>query len=221
MVNNVDNEAPQFSYVPEDLTLPCEAPLPSSFPEATDACSPVIYAASDTLVEHPTVGVYQVIRTFEVSDVYGNVADSLQTFTVLDDLPPVFTFVPPGDTVVCDAPPVLVQAEAVDNCGDVTMVVSEEIAEEDALGNQTLVRRFEAFDFAGNSTRGHPSCCNSKLRGSGIWSCARRRHLDVRPTVAGRLARSHPRMRALGTVCDRGHAGRDMWHPAPWCAHSA
>ena len=152
LVHNVDSEPPLFSFVPEDLTLPCDVPLPSSFPEATDACSPVFYAASDTLVEHPTVGVYQVVRRFEVSDVYGNVADSLQTFTVLDDLSPVFTFVPPGDTVVCDAPPALVPAEAVDNCGEVTMVVSEEIAEEDALGNQTLVRRYEAFDVAGNST---------------------------------------------------------------------
>ena len=152
LVNNVDSEAPQFTFVPEDLTLVCEDPIPPSFPEASDACSPVFYASSDTTVAHPDVGVYQVIRRFEVSDVYGNVADSMQTFTVLDYAPPVFTFVPPGDTVYCGVPPALVQAEAVDNCGDVTMVVSEELAAEDALGNETLVRRYEAFDLAGNST---------------------------------------------------------------------
>ena len=151
LVHNVDSEAPHFILVPEDLTLLCEDPIPTSFPEATDACSPVFYASSDTTLAHPEVGVYQVIRRFEVSDVYGNVADSLQTFTILDDVPPVFTFVPPGDTV-CDFPPALVQAQAVDNCGDVTMVVSEELAAEDTLGNQTLVRRYEAFDLAGNAT---------------------------------------------------------------------
>ena len=48
LVNNVDNEAPQFILVPEDLTLLCQDPIPSSFPEATDACSPVFYASSDT-----------------------------------------------------------------------------------------------------------------------------------------------------------------------------
>ena len=152
LVHNVDSQAPEFTYVPEGLTLPCEDPIPPSFPEAADACSPVFYTSSDTTMGHPAVGVYQVVRRFEVSDVYGNVADSLQTFTVLDDVAPVFTFVPSGDTVFCGVPPALVLAEAVDNCGEVTLVVSEEITEEDSLGNQTLVRSYEAFDLAGNST---------------------------------------------------------------------
>ena len=152
VVNNVDSEAPQFTFTPEDMSLPCEELIPTSFAEATDACSPVFYASSDTTVAHPSVGVYLVIRRFEASDVYGNVSDTLQTFTVLDDVPPVFTFVPPGDTLFCNDLPPMIQAEAMDNCGGVTMVVTEEITVEDALGNQTLVRRFEAFDVAGNST---------------------------------------------------------------------
>ena len=138
VVNNVDNEAPSS---PTCLrTSPCcDDLVPPVVCEALDACSPVIYAVQRHRRGTPRpVGVYLVRRKFEVSDVYGNVADSLQTFTVLDDLPPVFTFVPPGDTLLCSAPPVLVQAEAVDNCGDVTMVVSEEIAEEDASATTPL-----------------------------------------------------------------------------------
>ena len=189
MVNNVDVEAPLFTFVPR--TSPClrRSPAVPRFLEALDACSPVIYAASDTVVEHPTVGVYQVIENLKCPTSTATSQTRCKPSRSWTTCSPVFTFVPPGDTVVCDAPPVLVQAEAVDNCGDVTMVFSEEIAEEDALGNQTLVRRFEAFDLAGNSTVATQVVRLENYVAPGIWSCARRRHLDVRPTVAGRIAR--------------------------------
>ena len=151
VVNSVDVEAPEFTHVPSDTTLQCDDLVPPSFVEALDACSPVFYASSDTVVPHPSIGMYLVRRNFEVTDVYGNSNDTLQTFTVLDTVPPVFTFVPPGDTLLCSDAPAVVQAQAVDNCSEVTMVFSEETTPADSLGNHTLIRHFEAFDFAGNS----------------------------------------------------------------------
>ena len=160
----------------------------------------MLFASSDTTLAHPEVGVYQVIRRFEVSDVYGNVADSLQTFTILDDVPPVFTFVPPGDTV-CDFPPPLVQAQAVDNCGDVTMV-SLKNSPEDALGNETLVRRYEAFDLAGIPLW-PPRSCDGELRAPRFWTVPATSP-RVRPTLGNGLPEV-VKGAALGAFGDRGH----------------
>ena len=139
--------------------------MPPSFVEAFDACSPVFYSSSDTVVPHPSIGMYLVRRTFEVTDVYGNSNDTLQTFTVLDTVPPVFTFVPPGDTLLCsDAPPV-VQAQAVDNCSEVTVVFSEETTlltvsgttPSSAISRPSICRQFE---------RGHPGVAAPELHRS-------------------------------------------------------
>jgi hypothetical protein len=71
--------------------------------------------------------------------------------TVQDTTAPAFTFVPADYTVECSDDMPMEDATASDNCGTVTVAVSNETIEGNATGNYTITRTFTATDDAGNS----------------------------------------------------------------------
>ena len=152
VISIVDNVAPSFDTVPADYTAECSDEIVFTDPTATDNCSDVLISESRVVEDGDAVGNYTIVRTFTATDDAGNSASASQTITVQDTTAPEFTSIPADYTSECDADLILDDADALDNCGPVTIDVSTETIPGDATGNYTVVRTFTATDDAGNST---------------------------------------------------------------------
>jgi uncharacterized repeat protein (TIGR01451 family) len=96
-----------------------------------------------------------IVRTYTALDIHGNTSSAVQTITVIDPTPPVFTFVP-GDitaytgpnATTCDTVVNPGTATATDNCGVVTVTRSPS-GNTFAVGTTTIT--WTATDAAGNT----------------------------------------------------------------------
>ena len=71
-VNVVDTLAPVWLFSPEDMTVSCDAALPTDVPEVQDLCSEVtLVLATDTVLGN-ALGNYDVIQTWTAEDACGN-----------------------------------------------------------------------------------------------------------------------------------------------------
>ena len=117
---------------------------------ASDNCGEVTIEVSSETIAGDAAGNYTVVRTFTATDDAGNSTSASQTINVQDTTAPELS-IPADYTSECSDELILDDATATDNCGEVTIEVSETIAG-DAAGNYTVVRTFTATDDAGNST---------------------------------------------------------------------
>ncbi|MDB0025289.1 hypothetical protein N9D95_01970, partial [Flavobacteriales bacterium] len=151
----LDTQPPVFLSFPEDMTLSCEDPIPFEAAIAEDLCSATNTVHFDTLIPSENEGVYTVERTFVSTDAQGNAVQATQTFFIVDQVAPSFSFIPNDYTSECADALILLEPEALDNCtspANITVLTSTETIPGNATGNFTLIRTFTATDDAGNSS---------------------------------------------------------------------
>ncbi|MDA0940566.1 MAG: hypothetical protein O2990_06160, partial [Bacteroidetes bacterium] len=151
-VTVVDTTPPTFTSVPDDVTISCEEEIPFEAAVASDACSAISVAVSESLEMLVAPGVHVLTRTFTATDEQGNASSETQLITIVDNEGPQFTFVPSDYVVECDQELLLEDALATDNCGETTLNVSTVTTEGNAAGNYTITRTFTATDDTGNSS---------------------------------------------------------------------
>jgi large repetitive protein len=151
-----DQEAPEFTFIPANVTVNCAQVPAVENPLATDQCD-----AAVTLIylgEVRTAGAcidsYTLTRRWTAEDNCGNVTTAVQVIIVQDVEKPVFTFVPADVTVNCASIPAVGAPLATDNCdGSVTITFEGETRTDgNCPDTYTLTRRWTAVDNCGNET---------------------------------------------------------------------
>ena len=151
-ISVVDEEGPWFTFVPEDYTAECDEELVYEMPTAEDHCSEfTIEVATDTL-PGPCAGNYVILREFIATDACGNVSETTQVIMVEDTTPPVFTMVPEDYTAECDAEHPMLDAEAMDACGSVSLSLDTDTDYNGCFSSYTITRTWTATDDCGNSS---------------------------------------------------------------------
>jgi large repetitive protein len=146
-----DTTAPEFTMVPQAISVECGQQVPVSAAMATDNCGDVTitYADSDLLQDN-CAGFY--IRTFTAVDACGNSATATQIIDIIDTTAPVITACPANASYSClaDVPASnTALVSATDVCSNVTIVLHSEVS----TGNDcqgTIVRTYRATDACGN-----------------------------------------------------------------------
>ena len=154
-INIVDTIAPQFSYVPADLTLDCGAVIPFDPAEASDECdNNISIMYEDTIISGSCAGEQTIFRTWIAMDECGNTNQATQTITTIDTLGPVFDDVIMDTIVGCDHIPDVPECTATDACqGFVIADYDGEIVVPGGCANAyILIRSWTAMDDCGNST---------------------------------------------------------------------
>ncbi len=154
-VTSDDTTAPEFTVVPEDITVECDA-IPEVFEgvEATDNCAcgvELIEYLGEIPVDGGTGCEYQIQRIWAAEDCCENRAEYIQTITVVDTTAPIVLTTPENITVECDEviPEDLPTAE--DNCQpEVFISFEDQITEGDCPQNYTIIRTFFLDDGCGN-----------------------------------------------------------------------
>ena len=152
-----DTTAPEFTFVPGDLTIECSAEeleaVLSENATAGDLCGPVVVEYVNEYSLTDALGNYTVTRTFTATDDAGNFSTAVQVVTVQDTTAPVLT-IPADYTVECSDEMPMEDASATDNCGnfDIVLVQDTMSVEGSGLGEYTITRTFTVTDDAGNST---------------------------------------------------------------------
>ncbi|TNE69874.1 MAG: HYR domain-containing protein [Bacteroidetes bacterium] len=150
-----DVTKPEFTFVPADLTVGCDAVPILQNPSATDNCTAIVQLVfnGETRIDGPCLDTYTLTRQWTISDNCGNSDTAEQIITVRDTVNPVFTAVPPNLTVDCDNIPILLTPVASDNCASPVMISYDGETRIDGActDTYTLVRRWTATDNCGNT----------------------------------------------------------------------
>lgn len=150
VVTIVDTTPPVLYNVPPSATLSCgEEPDPADV-FALDNCQ----GLTPVGINAETVDLgceYVFTRSWISTDGCGNTATASQVVTIIDDTPPVFTYVPENQIYQCTSGEIDLEFPiAEDACGDFTMDYTENVEEN---GCETIISRtFTATDFCGNSS---------------------------------------------------------------------
>jgi large repetitive protein len=149
-----DITAPLFTMVPANITVSCESVPQVDTPSATDNCDAnvTITYAGETRTDGNCPNNYILKRTWSAEDDCGNINTAFQIITVQDLTNPVFTFVPSGITVNCDAVPLPETPIATDNCSpDPSIVyVGETVMNSNSPDSYILQRKWTATDQCNN-----------------------------------------------------------------------
>jgi uncharacterized repeat protein (TIGR01451 family) len=149
----VDTIQPVVVYAPSNITVECSDNLPLD-DEATfsDNCDESLEVEYSENTNELTCG-YQLVRTWTATDNCGNVTSATQYITVVDTTAPVVETELADVTVECgDEIPAPVEISAYDNCGEVSIVVDQEITEIDACGFETYKVTYTVTDECENET---------------------------------------------------------------------
>ncbi len=166
-----DNVAPTIDC-PADITVACAADVPAvntGDPEVSDNCAGVVTVGhvGDVTSNQTCANQFTVTRTYQATDQNGNTAVCVQTITVNDDVPP---------TAVCQditidfalansytITPDDVDGGSFDNCGDVTLDISQSVFEcTEFINNQTMTIQLTVTDECGNT-----DVCDAQITGIG------------------------------------------------------
>jgi uncharacterized repeat protein (TIGR01451 family) len=164
-----DTEVPVFTFVPADITINCGTNIPVGVPTATDNCIDVTISLNEMTMPGTCSQEYTLIRKWTATDGAGNTAMATQSISVVDNIPPVITFINPdligiqdGDTLYYDCingPNLNMSDVSIsDNC-DVTPT-GMFIESQPTVGNceedgylYHLICGWKATDDCGNSTQ--------------------------------------------------------------------
>ncbi len=153
----VDTKAPVLVNVPANVTINCDAaiPVPANV-SATDNCSTnVAVHFSESTQSGNCPQSYTIIRTWTATDDCGNSAQATQKISVVDVVPPVFTYVPVSGTIECSVPltGLSTDAKASDNCDNKVDISYHDVTIPGKCPSEyTLIRTFTAKDDCGNSS---------------------------------------------------------------------
>lgn len=153
----VDDLAPVFDSVFDDMELTCEEELPSpNAVTASDNCSTEVLVEWE---EELTPGIcpnnYSIVYTWTATDECGNQSTASSTITVMDTQGPVFNEVYDDVVIDCgDEIPSPLMLTATDNCtqDEILIELTEEIVPGDCPQNYSIIRTYRAFDACGNSS---------------------------------------------------------------------
>ncbi len=150
-VKVIDSTPPVITNIPDDISVHCEDQIPSfGSVYVSDNCS-----NNNTLTYEDSMAGNachkQYIRTWTATDHCGNTSTASQIITVIDDTPPVFTYLPPHITLDCTALPPNNPATATDNCSEVTITFEETTMDGDCSYSTFITRTWIATDACGNS----------------------------------------------------------------------
>ena len=139
----IDNVAPFFTSVPENITIECNEDVPASMATAEDLCG-VTTVTSDDQYEFQSTCYTLIIRTFTATDQCNNSSYATQTITILDTTPPVIAY-EPEISLPCDDY-MGIFATATDLCDESVSV--EWIADEFVSGGcqGRIIRTYGAWD---------------------------------------------------------------------------
>jgi len=151
-ISVVDTEGPWFTYVPDDYTADCTDELDLDMATAEDHCSSFIIDVHTDTLPGPCAGQFVILREFVATDACGNSSETTQVIMVEDNTAPEFTFVPEDYTAECDAEQPMLDAEAIDACGEVTISYDQDMEFGDCYSSYTLTRMWTATDDCGNSS---------------------------------------------------------------------
>ena len=152
VITVVDPVAPTLASVPAAVTVSCSDGLPGGKPRASDNCGrDVTLAEAQAIVPGACPDAYDVVRTWTATDGCGNTATASQRVTVVDDVAPVFSKVPPSRTVACGEQPREEAPVAKDDCDDAVEVTLVETTTAAACASGVEVLRvWTAVDNCGN-----------------------------------------------------------------------
>ena len=146
-----DTTAPEFTSIPADFSAECSDEIALDMATATDDCGEVTVTVSADTLFGECANSYTLVRTFTAMDACGNSTEASQTIQITDTTAPEFTFVPADELIECNISLDGTMAEAVDNCGDVTVTVEETLDQGECGGAYVITRTFTATDACGNS----------------------------------------------------------------------
>jgi len=157
IIQILDTQAPTFTFVPQNVTLECNQPVPPlTNPTASDNCGG--YVQITYLGQVRTNGSclynFTLTRTWRAQDLCGNSTSATQVITVQDTQLPVFVNPPADITVQCECYCVPIPiAVATDNCGPATVTYLGEVQSPgDCSTGYTLTRTWVASDLCGNTS---------------------------------------------------------------------
>ena len=154
-----DNTAPEFTFIPANVTVECDEIPEVGTPIATDLCDPEVTIAyiGEVRTDGNCSNNYTLTRTWTATDNCENVATATQVITVNDDTAPVFTVIPENITVECDGTGNaselqnwLNSAIATDNCGVATITNNYTGLTNDCGATGTATVTFTANDGCNN-----------------------------------------------------------------------
>jgi len=153
-INVQDVTAPVIAELPATSTISC--PNTPVFAQATavDACgSTFTLTSADVTTPGQCAGSYAVTRTWTATDACGNVSTASQTINVEDTVAPVIVPLPATSTIACPDTPVFAQAIAVDECGSVFTLTSNDVTTPgQCAGSYSVTRTWTATDACGNAS---------------------------------------------------------------------
>ena len=152
--NFMDNKAPTFVNLPQNLTVNCGSiPTPAAV-TATDETSSVQLAFLETIATNGFNCPPAIVRTWTASDACGNEAIAQQLINVVDNQPPVLEKIPASTYAACgNVPPVPTNIVATDACsGQVPVIFHEVTNGEPTDCVYSIIRTWMATDDCGNST---------------------------------------------------------------------
>jgi hypothetical protein len=142
----IDNTAPNFIEVPEDLELECgTTEIPLTYPVAEDACSDFTITFED-FTEETECATY-ITRVFTATDLCGNSADYTQNIIIADFTEPEVSFLPEDVSFECAVGEIPMPI-ATDNCGAVDISFFDELTG-DCAGS--FNRTYFISDVCGNT----------------------------------------------------------------------
>jgi len=148
IITFVDSADPEFSYIPESVTLNCGDEFVLDTAIVNDDCSPVTLAWTDESL-FDCAGSY--IRIWRAFDGCGNQALESTIVTLIDTQAPVLSGIPESTEGSCGGESIVAQVTASDNC-DTEVAVT--VSEESVPGNcgSIVTYTWTATDNCGNTT---------------------------------------------------------------------
>jgi gliding motility-associated-like protein len=159
VINVQDITAPEFTYVPANVTVECDAVPEVGTPTATDLCDTEVSVAyqGEVRADGNCANNYTLTRTWTATDNCGNVATATQVINVVDTTIPVFTVTPQDLTVECNGSGNTTQLNnwlagvaATDNCGTVNITNNYTTLSNGCGNTGSATVTFTATDACGN-----------------------------------------------------------------------
>ncbi len=151
-----DTQKPNFTAVPANVTVQCNAVPPVGNPAATDKCDSQVLIAynGETRSQGACPDTYVLTRKWTAVDNCNNTKTATQKITVRDTQRPNFTAVPAHVTVACNSVPNAGTPVATDNCdASVTITYLGQTIKTGACPDSyAITRSWRATDNCGNST---------------------------------------------------------------------
>ncbi|MBC7774260.1 MAG: HYR domain-containing protein [Phycisphaerae bacterium] len=150
-----DITAPNFTLVPSDVVVNCDAIPLVAFPTAVDNCDAFVNVtySGQVRIDGNCPQTYFLRREWIATDNCSNTSKTTQVITVQDITAPQFVFVPANATVSCESVPPAGNPTATDNCdADVSITyLGETRTDGNCPSNYTLKRTWSAKDDCGNT----------------------------------------------------------------------